>query len=888
MSLVFLKSKDKQASEEIGRHNPNKPYRFSNYLTQPLRIPPNSQVAYVSSSFNIRTVLDNDPSYMLTSGDDLAIYTTPQLLISPDSSPQLTGAIEDIINAYVMSANEFSMDSDYIGLKYEVANINGIDQSYPNSGIQLLYNPNDNKVTLKTIVHIPVDQYNLYFNACRSNGIYSSGNWSIGGAGVSGATVPAGINWTDKADPKFHNDIRILGSGSPSGNISFSVDDCYGLLAGTETNIGNARNNVYLGGANWYNTGFSSTGLDGNGNLYDWLQPMATTVGTPMPFDAGRYGGHLTTTGIKKSIGNLRLNNAPQNNRGGHDTQTGVAGEETGGYAIWTVTNTDQNQANIHFDRGAIKEGFCGIAPQFVGVHSLPYIRAEGYKKAVQDNVANPKDESVQWANYLKTMDLNVSTDPDNPEGAKARYLFGLKFFDDYSGPGTGDLKVQAQILDCIAADMAQSQYIDIGPELSIGQLSNGINTATNGPAFIFAPSANYSINTYNTTPGRRSAMIFFRFRWINKTQMNIEFTLSVDGLAGSYNNAIDEPFAPANPYVVATPPDASTSDPRDKWCLLASMDTDKMGLQEQPQYYLPGLLGDINLVQYPIATGTSTADHRQCFKGWFCPRQSNRYYFTNNNGFGRQPDPYSLENIFYDEIGLEQGLWAYDPLDPTDLSSTSGALALNNLGGETQEQFTSDGILNPQVKYLGVPTQDSYVESFFDYFGDYAFITNQPNISMGYQLGFNNINSGADVKNLINISPGLDELTGADDLSAGGTAFSHHIQLANLPIISQNGVVSSVTKTIYVLDGLCIDNYHDTTSYRTFCDKAPYPLWIDLNNLETIELNKIDVFISTDENTPQLSLYGQTELVVQFRDKENGNLINSIPVKSIPVTRTF
>jgi hypothetical protein len=153
MSLVFLKSKDKQASEEIGRHNPNKPYRFSNYLTQPLRIPPNSQVAYVSSSFNIRTVLDNDPSYMLTSGDDLAIYTTPQLLISPDSSPQLTGAIEDIINAYVESANEFSMDSDYIGLKYEVSNINGIDQSYPNSGIQLLYNPNDNKVTLKSIVH---------------------------------------------------------------------------------------------------------------------------------------------------------------------------------------------------------------------------------------------------------------------------------------------------------------------------------------------------------------------------------------------------------------------------------------------------------------------------------------------------------------------------------------------------------------------------------------------------------------------------------------------------------------------------------------------------------------------------------------------------------------
>lgn len=64
--------------------------------------------------------------------------------------------------------------------------------------------------------------------------------------------------------------------------------------------------------------------------------------------------------------------------------------------------------------------------------------------------------------------------------------------------------------------------------------------------------------------------------------------------------------------------------------------------------------------------------------------------------------------------------------------------------------------------------------------------------------------------------------------------------------------------------------------------------MWIDLNNLETIELNRLDVLITDDNNIEQTSLGGSTEIVVMFRQKEQGGLPNTIPVKSMSFTRTY
>lgn len=1066
MSLVFLKSKDKQASTEVGRYNPNKPYRFSNYLTQPLKIPPNAQVAYISSQFNIddNGNFVNEPSYLEIASEGLEMFVMPQILISSNPSSPLLGPWQDVINEYVLSTNEFSMDSDYTGLKYITTNVSGVVQTYPEKGFRMLYDPTTDKVTLKSEVNLPVDQYNLYFNACRSNPDYSSSGWLSGPPNLTGATVPAGINWTDKADSKFHNDIRVRSRNSPSGNTSFLGGNNYGLVVGEISDLNNGRNQVYAGGANWYNTGFSSTALDGNGGIYNWNTPIEPTTDPPMPYDKGRYPLTMTTAGIKKSIGNFTPNNSQQNNRGGHRTQTGIPGEEIGGYAIWTTTNIrTQGAANVHFDSvAAIKEGFTGIPPQWVGVHSLPWIQDYGQKNL--GLAGSPYDINAQMDAFLKTVDLNASRETDEPEGAAARYLLGLKIYDDWDGtPGTADLKVQAQILDTLTGSAESSNYINIGNVLSVGQLSNGINTAVPGTPYTFDSSANYSINVANVGAGRTAAMLFFRFRWINKNQMNIEFTLSVDGVATTYNNATDTPYGPSSLPTLPIPPATSSEqrltntttgnivqlnlnetvnfldsggaggdyssnenynmtfvapegqtllmtindfefeqsniaydrlgirvsddgvnwvnisetgfqsmqvednpniptdpnerifsvpgqpqnsndgwifpttttfftgqlggdlgktfnfgakymqfrfitdgsgeergwnlnifattsgeyDPRNRWCILASMDTRQVGLVNEPQYYFHGALGDINLVQYPIAATDNTTDFRQCFKGWFNPRQSNRWNLENNNGGGRQPQPYSIQNIFFDNTSKDYLVMPYDPQNPDDAEYTSDILINSGYDGREPEAFTTDGLLDNSINYLGVALRH-FRQKFFNIDGLPQFKEDQPDLQVGYQLGFNNLSDPSSIKELTQTSDEIYEITGADDISANNRAFSNHIQITNLPIISQNGVVSSVNKTIYVVDSLCIDNTHDTSSYRTFCDRATFPLWIDLNNLETIEINKIDILITTDENVPQLNLSGDTQVVIQFRDKVSGSIINSIPIKSMPVTRTY
>ena len=57
--------------------------------------------------------------------------------------------------------------------------------------------------------------------------------------------------------------------------------------------------------------------------------------------------------------------------------------------------------------------------------------------------------------------------------------------------------------------------------------------------------------------------MIFFRFRWVNKNQMALEYTLSCVGFAGTYNNAFDFPHD--NPPPPPSPPIPNLNDPRDK-----------------------------------------------------------------------------------------------------------------------------------------------------------------------------------------------------------------------------------------------------------------------------------------------------------------------------------
>jgi len=1046
MSLVFLKSEDKQAS---GSSNPNKPYRFSNYLTQPIRLPPNSQVSYVSSQYSLNTDVNihNEPSYIQTEDGDSSILTMP-VQVTYDSAGKQQGTIYNKVNRYILSANEFGMDADYTGLKYEEQTFYGQPQEVPTGGFQLLYDAANEKTNIRALTNKAIDQYNLYFNAMNTNPAYLSGSWASG----PGASVPAGINWTTTTDNKFKTDMAWVNVNAPAGTMTFAGGDTYGFAVDTLTDAATALSSIYAGEADFYNTGFSSTGLVTN-NKYNWSQ--STTLTSQPDFDGGFYPMSISSTAIKRSVGNFTpSSDAQTSNAGGHITPGGF-GIPSGGYSVFGFTNTDQARANTHFDAASTaKVGYCGIPEQYIGVHSIPFLREYGYQVAkasgFPEDISRTRD--FQFQQVLQYIDLNESVDPDEPEGNLARYLFGCQIYEREEAPGDIRLSVQAEVLRPSGltgglSNIASSSYIPIGNELDIYELSRGINTAVD-PPYIFEVGGDYGINTYNTTAGRTPAALFFRYRWVNKNQMNLEFTLSVEGYAGTYDpnkDSVFEPpgFIPPAPSVPDTPqtiqldntttgtsvnittntlftdsggtgggyapnesydiifvapagtnaaftindfefehsasqmydrfgvqssPDGVTwtnvsfagfnssataaapwsnsygsppqpgwifplniadleakggsgtatydigeqyvkftfisdgsaqrrgwslnmtavgevqsdpNDPRDKWCVLASM------TQLNNKYIIPSYLGDIGLVQYPIASSPNTADLRFLHKGWYEPRETNRFYETNNNGGGEQYAPFSPVNPFYDVDFV--GTLVYDFNNPTDATHTSSNLIISDYRGSIHS-FNTDGILNSEVYFLSVPTKYRETDYFLSMYGFNAFDVNQPNTEAGYVLGFR-VPSDPDAKVELEEDAGdsaLFSLVSENTIQPSEESFTNHIQLTNLPLISQNGVVSSVAKSIFIANTLCVQSTQDRGSYRFFCDRAPYPMWIDLNNLETIELNRLDVLITDDNNIEQTSLGGSTEIVVMFRQKEQGGLPNTIPVKSMSFTRTY
>ena len=166
-----------------------------------------------------------------------------------------------------------------------------------------------------------------------------------------------------------------------------------------------------------------------------------------------------------------------------------------------------------------------------------------------------------------------------------------------------------------------------------------------------------------------------------------------------------------------------------------------------------------------------------------------------------------------------------------------------------------------------------------------------QPLLEWGYIFGFTKRDSDQAVYNL-NFDPAgqtaIQSLEGELAIQTTNLVFSNHIQITNLPIQSQNGVANSQNKCVYVVNSLCVGNTHDTNSYRFFCDTAPQLLWIDLNNLGDIELNRLEVLITDDENKPQTQMLGATDITLMFRVKpsrDTGYLPNNIQAPPLRVS---
>ena len=156
---------------------------------------------------------------------------------------------------------------------------------------------------------------------------------------------------------------------------------------------------------------------------------------------------------------------------------------------------------------------------------------------------------------------------------------------------------------------------------------------------------------------------------------------------------------------------------------------------------------------------------------------------------------------------------------------------------------------------------------------GDQYFFLNSPDVHIGDILGFEGAPS---VLNNNIIGPPavpyvLYGLNGGHTIHLTERVNSLHIQLTNLAIQSQNGVRSTQNKTIAVVatQDAYIQN-DPLNSNNIYNDTAPVINWIDLNNFNEIELNKIDVLITYDDNTEATSLENRSDITIMFRQKPN------------------
>lgn len=1051
MSLVFLKSRDKQAQE--GRHNPNKPYQYSNYLTQPLELPPESQVAYISSSFNIDTdfTLPTNNGFRMLIGHKELDYP---LFIRGDPYYK-RGDYKTVINNMVTEANEFGLNDMFVNKKEkkDITYLSTVNKGH-DYGYNFFYDDVTDKVQLKAIQSTGVDNYNLDFNAVNANPTY---NFSGGG------TYPIKLNWNGYYNSsEYVLDSRSYVINSPSGNFQFTGGNVGGFVVGQYTNNGNARPNVYSGGANYYNTGYRYNGATQN-TKYNFT---STTYGLPA-FDKGYYGLNCTSVGIRRVIGDITPSTDPQqSNSGGHQY---IGHLNSGGYAIWTQSNIPQNVANIHYttaEYGATKVGFTGLAPQFVGVQSRTFLES----LVALDPSLDGSNFEDNLRFFVENCDLNKGNTPNSATNAFARYLFGFKIYDSGT-TGARKLFVRGEILqeeELTGNSLFRSGYKLIGNKaLDIEKLSNGINTCVpvGESEITFDGTANYGIQTFDTTAGRTPASLFFRFRWINPYQMCIEYTLSVQGYTGTYNNHTDEPYAPSatsdptyvpsvedpatetilldsstsgNEYPVtnnttfhdaggagldynnnqfdpvtfyaeegetvvmtvnditfehsstqmydrlsfevsndgityqtidlpgfqkpantsfpysnsfggpsynssqsypgfifpgtsakftelggtlgapinlgyryvrfwftsdssATEPgwditlsqssplllsiNPSDYDPRDKWCLLATMN---LGTEE---YFIPTYLGDMLLMNYPIAVSNSADKYRDFLtmhKGYFNPRVTDRSFLTNITGsFGY---PSITDTLFFNElIGDTIGVLYRNSSNPVLSSKVflqEDGATLTNFQYKTSFENTglydylivgsSPGATKGYCKLLTVELkEDTDLDDFINnkgniYSGEPLYPLYQPNgLEIGYILGFVKVTDETQIftGDVELVSKSI-TFTGVEDVSNSSNIFSLHLQLTNLPVQSSNGVVSSQNKTIQVINSVCINNTYDASSYRFYCDETPRLVWIDLNNAQPITVNKLDIRITDDENIPATFLINDSEVTLQFRKK--------------------
>ena len=900
MSLVFLKSKNNETSAE---GNPHTPSRFSNYFTQPLHLEPNSQVALVNTQFHAKegAELENGAQTLYTRiGNE---YMNP-ILEYPLKDLYISNW-EDYMNQIARAMNMVSIDGNFNHQLERVSQPTSIThngktsdfnaQAVFETGYNAWFSNNDKRVFTRLVQRGISDQvFNQGFNCLGANPQINY-NQAVG-AGV----VPAGINMGTG-----DNEIQFMDAGIKRINSSKTTPLTAPNPPTLFANPSNALTPRMLGGgginpaSSFYNTQWACNRL--SGSALDYGRPLTDP---PSPFgndngvdnseiafnnDNGSYALLMFDGGIKQYTTQATPNAVPELNGGGHQFPST---NESGGYAVITRDMVSKATADVYTPAaavGATNEGRVGLTASCFGVHSQDFINRYW--------ASNPADSRRI---FLENCDLSISDSPTIPQHAAARYILGVRYRWRGAAPNLR-LVAQAEILD-INVPATESEYVAVGQELDLYRLCAGQNTAVNPPA-AFGGGATYDINI--TGGANTKARLIWRFRWISPYQMTIEFCFEIDGNpAGAYRVTTDEPYLPAG----------ANTDPTAGWCTLYTMNLGGDNGANGASYYFPSWHGGMCVVDYPTRNNQFSYS-----KGFYDLRYEYRLKegLAAINGVTNAVDGNampSLEQTRFFSGGDPFPSGDYDIINYTMCKDQTGATAdtplLVNLD---PEKFGATGLSEKNIFWL-VNTIDNLADAQdWAAFGDGLnnappmFDVGQPELlNWGTELGLIPhseciLQYDEDIDNLG--SPY--EIYGHNPsyaLQVGNAGLTLHYQITNLPIASQNGVVASTNKTIYVVNTRNEDRQTSNTTAGGgntgdwYAYEPHEKLYVDLNNYSPLDLNSLSVLITNDNNveaTDNLAYF--TDLVLYFRQKpanqgfkQFANQVGQAPVNLDPSSPYF
>mgnify|MGYP003133702179 CR=1 FL=1 len=885
MSLVFLKSENRETTRTA---NPHRPSRFSNYFTQPLHLEPNSQVALINTKFNLvgGNQLSDSGTLEVRNGD-VALNQPIQL---PLKDPYVTNW-EAETNTIARAINQLGMDDNYNHAFVDslvVPTIGGVSptdinpQDEFNAGTNFFYVDGERK-TYGRLVQRGINQMFMQgFNCLNTNPTAVWGTAGPNGYGLltQGINFGSGdnrIDFNDNTEYDVTNVASFANAPTVYGADAIVRQPRHGGPAGSTTQT-----------ANFYHTQYSSTrlsrsaidmglsisdppgprnlgGVDNSEIAFDNYQRALDEPSIPLA-DKEKYWGYSfssTRVGIKQYVGNQALNNVRELNGGGHDLPSNT---DSGGYNIYVQDGIDFGIAQQNTPAaavGAAYEGRVGLTAHCFGLNSCEFVYTAGGLVPDADNTSFNGRRT-----FIQNVDLNRSTSSTVPEGAFARYIIGVRY--KWRGAaGSRRLVAQCEILDPEVGSMTISSYRNVGPELDIHELSQGNNTAVAGAPFNFGGS--YDINVHGGA--NTEAFLVWRFRWTSPYQIAVEFCLSVDGLATSYNLETDEPYLPP-----------SSSDPTRNWCKLYNMNVNDDGANGIT-YYIPNFHNGLIFVDYP----TMGRDLQyNMTKGFYDTRLSNRLKqlsTAKKNALGDVIDLNTLQPYYNMHYWTKEDvdIWEYERM-VTWKDNQAGNTPEKMLGITPEKFQTGTGLATKEIYWLVKPIRDLNDEQeWMSYDNDFeeivAYQAGSPSpFTFGIEFGLvTNADAGVFEWNRDIAGIGSNyEIYGFNANHAilpGLASVSLHYQLTNLPVLSQNGPKATTNKTIYVIDALCLDdNNHTTSPQGWYCHEVPEKLWIDLNNIGPLDLNSLSMLITDDENR-EITNFGAglaTSVVLCFRQKPN------------------